>query len=145
LRVGASADTNTTLSSARSKRCSVAPASVWSRSSSLRVSASTGTLSAARRAQIALPTKPPAPITTTRLGARRMEEECSSIVGLREQAALGIFNIEFLRQVELRGARDFESRFAKDRRDRLRSPSKRRSCDIAGSGCRDYPLRKTPS
>src|SRR5262245_38680059 len=78
LRVGASAETNTTPSSARSKRCSVAAASGLSKSSSLRVSARTGTLSAARRAQIALPTKPPAPITTTRLGARRTGFECSS-------------------------------------------------------------------
>src|SRR5262245_55509207 len=110
LRVGASAETKTTVSSARSKRCSVAAASGLSRSSSLRVSATTGALSAARRAQIAPPTKPPAPITTTRLGVRRMEVECSSIVGLRELAALGIFNIEFLRHVELRGACRFDSR-----------------------------------
>src|SRR5262245_12548554 len=78
LRVGASAETKTTLSSARSTHCSVAAASGLSKSSSLRVSARTGTLSAARRAQIALPTKPPAPITTTRLGARRTGLECSS-------------------------------------------------------------------
>jgi hypothetical protein len=44
-----------------------------------RKCARTGTLSAPRSAQIALPTKPPASITTTRLGARRMEVECSSI------------------------------------------------------------------
>src|SRR5262245_15152731 len=78
LRVGASAETNTTPSSARSKRCSVAAASGLSKSSSLPVSGRTGTLSAARRAQIALPTKPPAPITPTRLGARRTGLECSS-------------------------------------------------------------------
>src|SRR6516165_7660677 len=78
LRVGASADTKTTPSSALSKRCSVAAASGLSRSSSSRVSARTGTLSAARRAQIALPTKPPAPTTTTRLGVLRFRLECSS-------------------------------------------------------------------
>src|SRR5262245_26811688 len=110
LRVGASAETNTTPSSARSKRCSVAAASGLRRSSSVRVSARTGTLSAARRAQIALPTKPPAPITTTRLGARRKEVWCSSIVRLRDRTTLEIFNLEFLPQVELRGARGFESR-----------------------------------
>src|SRR5262249_44572340 len=70
LRVGASAETKTTPSSASSKRGSVPAASGLSRSSSLRVSARTGILSAARRAQIAPPTKPPAPITTKRLGAR---------------------------------------------------------------------------
>src|SRR5262249_1583626 len=110
LRVGASAETKTTLSSARSKRCSVIAASGLSRSSSLRVSARTGALSAARRAQIALPTKPPAPMITTRLGVRRMEVECSSMAGLGEQTALETFNLVFLRQVELRGARGFESR-----------------------------------
>src|SRR5215831_17462469 len=78
LRVGASAETKTTLSSSRSKRCSVAAASGLSRSSSLRVSARTGTLSAARRAQIAPPTKPPAPTITTRRGALRTGLECSS-------------------------------------------------------------------
>jgi hypothetical protein len=67
----------------------------------VRVSARTGTLSAARRAQIALPTKPPAPITTTLLGAHRMEVECSSIMPLRDQATLEIFNLEFLQQIEL--------------------------------------------
>src|SRR6516164_3170612 len=111
LRVGASAETKTTLSSSRSKRCSVAAASGLSRSSSLRVSARTGTLSAARRVQIALPTKPPPPMTTTRLGVRRMEVECSSMVGLGEQTALEIFNLEVLRQVELRAARGFERRW----------------------------------
>src|SRR5258708_28071088 len=78
LRVGASAETKTTLSSVRSKRCSVVDALGLSRSSSLRVSASIGTLSAVRRAPIAPPTNPPAPIITTRLGALRMGLECSS-------------------------------------------------------------------
>src|SRR5262249_12855591 len=78
LRVGASAETKTTPSSARSKRCSVAAASGLSRSSSLRVIARTGTLSAARRGQIAMPTKPPAPITTKRLGVLRIRLECLS-------------------------------------------------------------------
>src|SRR5215831_8595056 len=78
LRVGASAETKTTLSPARSKRCSVADTSGLSRSSSLRVSASIATLSAVRRAPIAPPTNPPAPTITTRLGALRTELECSS-------------------------------------------------------------------
>src|SRR5262249_35601394 len=78
LRVGASAETKTTPASARSKRRSVAGASGLSRSSSLRVSARTGILSAARRAQMALPTKPPAPTITTRRGALRTGLECSS-------------------------------------------------------------------
>src|SRR5262245_56301825 len=78
LRVGASADTNTTLSSARSKRCSVADAWGLSRSSSFLVSASIGTLSAASPSPIAPPTNPPAPMITTRLGAWRTGFECSS-------------------------------------------------------------------
>src|SRR5262249_6759489 len=78
LRVGASAETKTTLSPACSKRCSVATASDLSRSSSFRVSASMGTLSAASRSPIAPPTNPPAPMITTRLGALRTGLECSS-------------------------------------------------------------------
>src|SRR5215470_14217741 len=78
LRVGASAETKTTLSSGRSERCNVVDASGLSRSSSWRVSANTGTLSAVRRAPIAPPTKPPAPMITTRLGALRTGLECSS-------------------------------------------------------------------
>src|SRR5215475_1912723 len=78
LRVGASAETNTTLSSARSKRCSVADAWGLSRSSSFLVSASIGTLSAASWSPIAPPTNPPAPMITTRLGALRTGFKCSS-------------------------------------------------------------------
>src|SRR5258708_28733156 len=78
LRVGASAETKTTLSSVRSKRCSVVDALGLSRSSSLRVSASIGTLSAVRRAPIAPPTNPPAPMTTTRLRALRVGVESSN-------------------------------------------------------------------
>src|SRR5262245_9438627 len=78
LRVGASAETKTTLSPAPSKRRSMAEPSGLSRSSSLRVSANIGILSAVRRAPIAPPTKPPAPRITTRLGALRTELECSS-------------------------------------------------------------------
>src|SRR5262249_1487335 len=78
LRVGASAETKTTLSSARSKRCSVADASGLSRSSSFLVSASIGTLSAASWSPIAPPTNPPAPMITTRLGALRTGFKCSS-------------------------------------------------------------------
>src|SRR5262249_12048097 len=78
LRVGASAETKTTLSSARSKRCSVADASGLSRSSSLRVSARIEIFSAIKRALIAPPTNPPAPRMTTRLGDLRTGHECSS-------------------------------------------------------------------
>src|SRR5262245_32808787 len=78
LRVGASADTNTTPSSARSKRCSVADAWGLSRSSSFLVSASIGTLLAASWSPIAPPTNPPAPMITTRLGALRTGFKCSS-------------------------------------------------------------------
>src|SRR5262249_41351566 len=77
-RGGASAETKATLSSARSKRCSVAEASGLSRSSSFLVSASIGTFSAASWSPIAPPTNPPAPMITTRLGALRTGLECSS-------------------------------------------------------------------
>src|SRR5262245_46117869 len=78
LRIGASAETKTTLSSARSERCSVADASGLSRSSSLRVSARIETFSAVKRALIAPPTNPPAPRMTTRLGGLLTGLECSS-------------------------------------------------------------------
>ena len=76
---GASADTATTLSVGRSRPASFSAAPGCSRSTSPRLSASVGMRSLANRATSAPPTKPLAPITTTRLGAWGVALPCSSI------------------------------------------------------------------